>query len=69
MIAEHLKALELVEVGKLRGLMNGILNGEEWKESRVKLLHKGRLEMLVGYWKAFQWLPTGRVGIKLTILW
>ena len=43
-IAEYLKALE-VEVEKLRGLMNGILNGadiqKEWKESRVKLLHKG----------------------------
>ena len=36
-IAEYLKALE---VEKLRGLMNGILNGadvpKEWKESRVK---------------------------------
>ena len=44
-IAEYLKALEVEEVGKLRGLMNGILNGadipKEWKESRVKLLHKG----------------------------
>ena len=41
-IAEYLKALD---VEKLRGLMNGILNGadipKEWKESRVKLLHKG----------------------------
>ena len=41
-IAEYLKALE---VEKLRGLMNGILNGadipKEWKESRVKLLHNG----------------------------
>ena len=40
-IAEYLKALE---VEKLRGLMNGILNvadiPKEWKESRVKLLHK-----------------------------
>ena len=44
-IAEYLKALEVEEVKKLRGLMNGILNGadipKEWKESRVKLLHKG----------------------------
>ena len=44
-IAEYLKALEVEEVEKLRGLMNGILNGadipKEWKESRVKLLHKG----------------------------
>ena len=44
-IAESLKALEVEEVEKLRGLMNGILNGsdisKEWKESRVKLLHKG----------------------------
>ena len=43
--AEYLKALEVEEVDKLRGLMNGILNGadipKEWKESRVKLLHKG----------------------------
>ena len=41
-IPEYLKALE---VEKLRDLMNGILNGadilKEWKESRVKLLHKG----------------------------
>ena len=29
----------------------------------------GRLEMLVGYWKAFQWSPTWRVEIKLTLLW
>ena len=29
----------------------------------------GRLEMLVGYWKEFQWSPTGRVEIQLTILW
>ena len=38
-IAEYLKALEVEEVKKLRGLMNGILNGadvpKEWKESRV----------------------------------
>ena len=41
-IAKYLKALELE---KLRGLINGILNGgdipKEWKESIVKLLHKG----------------------------
>ena len=44
-IAEYLKALDVEEVEKLRGLINGILNGadipKEWKESRVKLLHKG----------------------------
>ena len=44
-IAEYIKALEVEEVEKLRGLMNGILNGadipKEWKESRVKLLHTG----------------------------
>ena len=41
MIAEYLKALE-VEVEKLRGLVNGILNGVDIpKESRVKSLHKG----------------------------
>ena len=45
-IAEYLKALEVEEVEKLRGLMNGILNEadipKEWKESKVELLHKGR---------------------------
>ena len=50
-IAEYLKALE---VEKLRDLMNGILNGadipKEWKESRVKLLHKGgRTDELKNY--------------------
>ena len=50
-IAEYLKALE---VEKLRGLMNGILNGadipKEWKESRMKLLHKGgRTDELKNY--------------------
>ena len=44
-IAEYLKALEVEEVEKLRGLINGILNGadipKELKESIVKLLHKG----------------------------
>ena len=44
-IAEYLKTLEVEEVEKLRGLMDGILNGadipKEWKESRVKLLKKG----------------------------
>ena len=44
-ITEYLKALEVEEVEKLRGLMNGILNVvdilKEWKESGVKLLHKG----------------------------
>ena len=44
-IAECLKALEVEEVEKLRGLMNGILNEadipKEWNESRVELLHKG----------------------------
>ena len=44
-IAEYLKAPEVEEVEKLRSLMNGILNGadipKEWKESRVKLMHKG----------------------------
>ena len=53
-IAEYLKALEVEEVEKLRGLMNGILNGadipKEWKESRVKLLHKGgRTDELKNY--------------------
>ena len=53
-IAEYLKALEVEEVYKLRGLMNGILNGadipKEWKESRVKLLHKGgRRDELMNY--------------------
>ena len=42
-IAEYLKALEVEEVDKLRGLMNGIVNGadipEERKESRLKLLY------------------------------
>ena len=41
-IAEYLKALE---VEKLRGFINVILNGadipKQWKESGVKLLHKG----------------------------
>ena len=54
MIAEYLKALEVEEVEKLRGLMNGILNRadipKEWKESRVKLLHKGgRTDELKNY--------------------
>ena len=44
-IAEYLKALEVEKVEKLRGLMNRIFNGavipKEWKEIRVKLLHKG----------------------------
>ena len=44
-ITEYLKALKVEEVDKLRGLMNVLLNGadipKEWKESRVKLLHKG----------------------------
>ena len=44
-IAEYLKALEVEDVEKLRGLMNVMLNGadipKEWKESRVELLHKG----------------------------
>ena len=53
-IAEYLKALEVEEVEKQRGLMNGILNGadipKEWKESRVKLLHKGgRTDELKNY--------------------
>ena len=44
-IAEYLK------VEKLRGLMNGILNGADIpKESRVKLLHKGgRTDELKNY--------------------
>ena len=53
-IAEYLNALEVEEVEKLRGLMNGILNGadipKEWKESRVNLLHKGgRTDELKNY--------------------
>ena len=50
-IAEY---LEVEEVEKLRGLMNGILNGavipKEWRESRMKLLHKGgRTDELKNY--------------------
>ena len=53
-ILEYLNALEEEEVENLRGLMNGILNGvdipKEWKESRVKLLHKsGRRDELKNY--------------------
>ena len=50
-IAEYLNALEVGEVEKLRGLMNGILNGPDiMKESRVKLLHKGgRTDELKNY--------------------
>ena len=41
-VAEYLKALEVEEVEKLRGLMNGADRyPEREKESRVKLLHKG----------------------------
>ena len=44
-IAEYLNALEVEEIEKQRGLMNGIFNGAdipiEWKESRMKLLHNG----------------------------
>ena len=43
MIAGYQKTLEVESVEKLRGLMNGILNGagipNEWKEGKVKLLH------------------------------
>ena len=42
-MSEYTKALEVEGVEKLRGLMNGILNGADipkaWKDSRVKLLH------------------------------
>ena len=53
-IAEYLKALEVEEVEKLRGLMIGILNGayitKDWQESRGKLLHKGgRTDELKNY--------------------
>ena len=53
-IAVYLKALEVEEVEKLRGLMNGKLNGadipKERRESRVKLLHKGgRTDELKNY--------------------
>ena len=53
-IAEYLNALAQEEVEKLGGLMNGIMNGvyipKEWKESRVKLLHKGgRTDELKNY--------------------
>ena len=40
-IAEYMKALEVEEVEKLRGLMNGADIPKEWTESKVKLLHKG----------------------------
>ena len=44
-IAEYMEVLEVEDEEKLRGLMNGILNGaripKEQKESRVKLLYKG----------------------------
>ena len=50
-IEDYLKALE---VEKLIGLMIGILNGadipKEWKDNRVKLLHKGgRTDELKNY--------------------
>ena len=49
-----MKALEVEDEDKLRGLMNGILNGvaipKEWNGARVKLLHKrGRCEDLKNY--------------------
>ena len=54
MIAEYLKVLEVEEVEKLKNLINRILNRadilKEWKESRVKLLHKGgRTDELKNY--------------------
>ena len=68
-IAEYLKALEVKEVEKLRGLMNGILNGadipKEWKERRVKLLHKGgRTDEL----KNYQPIAIINITCKLCIL-
>ena len=53
-IAEYLRALEVEEIEKLRGLTIGILNGadipKEWKKSRVKLQHKGgRTDELKNY--------------------
>ena len=44
--------------GKSRTVAGSAFSGRPW-----------RLKMLVGYWKAFQWSLTGRVEIKLTILW
>ena len=53
-VAQHLQILAVEEAAKLRGLMNEILNGadirKEWKENRVKLLHKdGRRDKLKNY--------------------
>ena len=45
MIAEYIKALGELDLKNLRVLMNDVLSGEsipnEWKESRVVLVHKG----------------------------
>ena len=45
MIAEYIKALGEQDLKNLRVLMNDVLSGEsipnEWKESRVVLVHKG----------------------------
>ena len=45
MIAEYLKALGERDVHNLRMLLNEVLSGgcipNEWKESRVVLVHKG----------------------------
>ena len=40
-IAEYLKALGVEEVGLMNGILNGVDIPKEWKESRVKLPHKG----------------------------
>ena len=45
MIAEYINALGEQDLKNLRVLMNDVLSGEsipnEWKESRVVLVHKG----------------------------
>ena len=45
MLAEYIKALGEQDLKNLRVLMNDVLSGEsipnEWKESRVVLVHKG----------------------------
>ena len=50
MIDEYIKALGEQDLNNLRVLMNDVLSGEsihnEWKESRIVLVHKGGSKQL-----------------------
>ena len=76
--ADHNCAYIIIDDKKNYKVIIGLCYEKPGNDDKSNMLYAGyafsgcplaRLEILVGDWNVFQWSPTRRLEIKLTILW